>query len=136
MTTQHTPQSQGRAQQPAGTPDDMGRPPPIIAMNQQPQVVMSPDQFRSFMDFRGAHSEEDFPNVSSVAVKLPTFWTHDPDLWFLQTEAVFASRQPPVTRDATKFNHAVTALPSDALNACKNIIRLPATTTDLSLIHI
>ena len=34
---------------------------------------------------------------------------------------------PAVTRDGTKFNHVVTALPSDALNACKNIIRLPVT---------
>ena len=74
--------------------------------------------------------DDDFPNVSSVAVKLPTFWMHDPDLWFLQTEAVFASRSPAVTRDGTKFNHVVITLPSEALNSIKNVIRLPPNTPD------
>ena len=129
MTTQHTPAAGDRQQQ---------APPPVIAMNPPPALMMSPDQLKTLIDSynvqgprgaaaAGAAPEEDFPNVSSVAVKLTTFWTHDPDLWFLQTEAVFASRVPAVTGDGTKFNHCVTALPSDALNACKNIIRLPPT---------
>ena len=63
-------------------------------------------------------------------MKLPTFWIHDPDLWFLQTEAVFATRTPKVTRDQTKFDHVVAALPTEALNAVKNIIRMPPTATD------
>ena len=72
----------------------------------------------------------DFPNVSAVSVKLPTFWTNDPELWFLQTESVFNTRQPRVTRDATKFDHVITALPPDALNSVQNIIRLPGNTVD------
>ena len=130
MATQHTPAGDRQQQ------GDFQGPPPVIAMNPPPALMMSPDQLKTLIDSynvqgaRGAAAaapEEDFPNVSLVAVKLPTFWTHDPDLWFLQTEAVFASRVPAVTRDGTKFNHCVTALPSDALNACKNIIRLPPT---------
>ena len=112
-------------------------------------MLMSPDQFRLFMDKCVPQSPApvqlppvpvapvaqddggpDFPNVSSVAVKLPTFWTHDPDLWFLQTESVFNTRTPWVTRDSTKFDHVVTALPADALNAIQNIIRMPAATPD------
>ena len=134
MATQHTPQGNKAAGQQA-TPGDFQNPPPVVAMAAPPPaMLMSDDQFQVLIDRCGTGhgpgapvAEQDFPNVSSVAVKLPTFWTHDPDLWFLQTEAVFASWSPAVTRDGTKFNHVVTALPSDALNACKNIIRLPVT---------
>ena len=111
-------------------------PPPPVGM------MMSNDQFRELIETCKSEStgagaaagvgaaDADFPGVNSVAVKLPTFWTHDPDLWFLQTEAVFASRVPAVTRDAKKFNHVVTALPSEALNQVKTIIRLAPGTPD------
>ena len=87
-------------------------------------VTLSPEQFQAMMDsdrsppVRATFQDDgpDFPNVSSVSVKLPTFWIHDPDLWFLQTESVFATRTPKVTRDQTKFDHVVTALPFEALN--------------------
>ena len=77
-----------------------------------PPVVMSPDQFKSLIDWIPmmqaapaaiqAEGGQDFgPNVSSVSVKLPTIWMNDPELWFLQVESVFATRTPPVTRDLT-----------------------------------
>ena len=139
-----------------GTPQGTRPPPPPgaagteapIFANPPPQLgpmLMSPDQFRLFMDKCVPQSPApaqlppvaaqddggpDFPNVSSVAVKLPTFWTHDPDMWFLQTESVFNTRTPRVTWDSTKFDHVVTALPADALNAIQNIIRMPAATPD------
>ena len=131
MTTRHTPQNTRQAAEQA-TPGDVQQPPPIAAIG-QPAMMMSPDQFKALIDTckgSDAAGDADFPGVNSVAVKLPTFWMHDPDLWFLQTEAVFASRVPAVTRDATKFNHVVTALPSEALNAIKNVIRLPVATAD------
>ena len=31
--------------------------------------------------------------VAKVAVKLPDFWTEDPDLWFLHAEAAFRNIQ-------------------------------------------
>ena len=150
MTTKHTPlNTRAGAGAGAGTGtgagagagaaaipgDDFQRPPPVVAMGHGP-MLMSSDQFDRLIDTCRAPAaaagtaEDDFPNVSSVAVKLPTFWMHDPDLWFLQTEAVFASRNPPVTRDATKFNHVVTALPSEALNSIKNVIRLAPNAPD------
>ena len=55
---------------------------------------------------------------------------NDPELWFLQVESVFATRTSPVTRDLTKFDHVVTALPAEALNCVQNIIRMPAATPD------
>ena len=133
MTT-HTPRGQ-RGQATAAAPV---RTPPPGFLQPAPAVQLSPDQFKAFMDLHSAAGpvravpdvEIEGVGVNSIGVKLPTFWVHDPDLWFLQTEAVFNSRHPVVTRDATKFNHVVMALPAEALNTCKNIIRLPATTTD------
>ena len=86
MTTQHTPA--GDRQQ-----GDFQGPPPVVAMGPPPALMMSLDQLKTLIDsYSGqgqgraaAAPEDDFPNVSSVAVKLPTFWMHDPDLWFLQT---------------------------------------------------
>ena len=146
MTTKHTPQSdkgppppQQRGATAAEAAPVFATPPPLGPM------LMSPEQFRHFMDTCvpvqqaqaqvapvpvPAEGGPDFPNVSSVAVKLPTFWTTDPELWFLQTESVFKTRTPKVTRDETKFDHAVTALPAEALNCVQNIIRMPATTPD------
>ena len=126
MATAYTFRAQRGAQ--AGTPPGFQQPFPA-----QANVVLSPDQFKSFMENYSTASAptraliDDNIGVNSVAVKLPTFWVHDPELWFLHTEAVFNSCSPPVTRDATKFKHTVTALPAEALNACKNLIRLPAT---------
>ena len=104
-----------------------------------PPVVMSPNQFTSLIDRipagagagAGAAGGQDLaPNVSSVSVKLPSFWMNDPELWFLQVESVFATRTPPVTRDLTKFDHVVTALPTEALNAVHKVIRMPRTAAD------
>ena len=138
---QYTPRGrgpQGQAAQ-AAAAAATGTPPPGFGQPPVQQLVMSPDQFQAIVEsckgqgqgqglVQAIDDGVDFPNLGSVAVKLPTFCMHDPELWFLQTEAVFNTRHPPVTRDATKFNHTVTALLSEALNACRNIIRLPVAT--------
>ena len=49
-------------------------------------------------------------NVSALSLKLATFWAADLEVWFAQTEAQFASRNPPVTVESTKFNHVAAAL--------------------------
>ena len=46
-----------------------------------------------------------------VSIKLPTFWTDSPKVWFLQAESQFAIK--PVTTFLTKFHHCVAALPQD-----------------------
>ena len=43
--------------------------------------------------------------VAKVSVKLPDFWTEDPDLWFLHAEAAFRNAQ--ITQSITKFDHIV-----------------------------
>ena len=139
MSTDRTPVNTRGGQAAAAAAADGAPVAPVFA-NPPPfgPMMMSPDQFKVFMDtcspaaaqVRHDDGGPDFPNVSNVSVKLPTFWTHDPELWFLQTESVFNSRTPKVTRDATKFDHTVTALPADALNAIQNIIRMPVATPD------
>ena len=115
-------------------------PPPTQSM--PAPILLSPTQFQAFLDkmpstpavpppVQAIAQDDggvDYPNVSSVSVKLPSFWTNDPELWFLQTESVFKTRTPRVTRDATKFDHCVSALPPEALNSVQNFIKMPETT--------
>lgn len=43
-------------------------------------------------------------------VKLPPFFTDDPEFWFVTVEAQFASKN--INADASKFNHTLAALPT------------------------
>ena len=47
--------------------------------------------------------------VSKIAVKLPDFWTEDPDLWFLHAESDFHNAQ--VTQSRTELEYVVQKLP-------------------------
>ena len=35
--------------------------------------------------------------VNATAVKLPSFWQGNPEVWFRQVESVFATRNPAIT---------------------------------------
>ena len=48
-------------------------------------------------------------SYKKVSVKLPDFWTEDPDLWFLHAEAAFRNAQ--ITQSKTKFDHIIQKLP-------------------------
>lgn len=48
------------------------------------------------------------PTVQALAVKLPEFYSHNPEGWFLNAEAQFALAK--VTKEQTKFYHAVRVL--------------------------
>ena len=50
------------------------------------------------------------PAVNTVSLKLPTFWTSNPNFWLKQAEAQFAVRN--TYTDATKFHYAVSSLDS------------------------
>ena len=47
----------------------------------------------------------------AVSLKLPTFWTSQPQVWFEQAEAQFHIRQ--ITADATRYYYVVSALDQD-----------------------
>lgn len=64
--------------------------------------------------------------VSAVALKLPTFWTSRPEIWFTQVEAQFATRQ--ITSDETKFNYVVAALDNTTAAEVESLLHHPPST--------
>ena len=58
--------------------------------------------------------------VTKVLVKLPDFWTEDPDLWFLHAEAAFRYAQ--ITQSKTKFDHIVQKLPQKIMVSVRGLI--------------
>ena len=48
--------------------------------------------------------------VNTTAVKLPSFWQGNPEVWFRQVESVFATRNPAITTQDTKFEYVIQAL--------------------------
>lgn len=55
------------------------------------------------------------PEIGSLAVRLPTFWSAAPELWFAQAEASFKNWNPKITSDQTKYHYLLQALPQDVL---------------------
>lgn len=68
-------------------------------------------------------SEEAPEAASTVSLKLPPFWSADPELWFLQVEAQFATRN--ITADTTKFNHLVASLSPEAAGEIRDLLITP-----------
>ena len=58
--------------------------------------------------------------VAKLAVKLPDFWTDDPDLWFLHAESAFRNSQ--VTQLQTKFDHVIQKLPQNIMVSVRGLI--------------
>ena len=42
--------------------------------------------------------------VNATAVKLPSFWQGNPEVWFRQVESVFITRNPAVTASVGTFD--------------------------------
>ena len=65
--------------------------------------------------------------VHKVAVKLPDFWTEDPDLWFLHAESAFRNAQ--VSQSKTKFDHVVQKLPQNIMVSVRGLIMNSSSTS-------
>ena len=64
--------------------------------------------------------------ANAVAVKLPSFWTKQPALWFLQAEAQFNVQK--ITKDCTKYFHVVAALDQETSSRVIDILSNPPET--------
>ena len=62
---------------------------------------------------------------NAVALKLPIFWTSQPEVWFAQAEAQFAIRK--ITADETKYYHVLSALDQGTATRLLDLISSPPT---------
>ena len=68
--------------------------------------------------------------TNHVAIKLPQFWTNDPESWFLQAEAMF--RRAKVQEESTRFDHVLAMLPCEVIASVRDIIKEPDSTRPYS----
>lgn len=61
--------------------------------------------------------------VNAVGLKLPTFWTLQPHVWFTQAEAQFHLRN--ITQDTTKYYHVISALDQSTATRILDVISHP-----------
>ena len=73
------------------------------------------------------HPPAEQPCLSAVSIKLPAFWSSDPQLWFGQVQAQFSTRG--ITNQKTMFDHVIALLsPEFAAEVCDLILTPPAET--------
>ena len=63
--------------------------------------------------------------TNAVAIKLPTFWAQQPEVWFVQAEAQFHIRK--ITDDTTKYYHVVAALDQETSGRILSTLSSPPT---------
>ena len=60
---------------------------------------------------------------AAMAVKLPAFWSGNPEVWFKQVESHFATRR--ITVQLTKFDYVIQALDNNSADRIQSIILSP-----------
>lgn len=64
--------------------------------------------------------------AAAATLKLPPFWSQDPELWFTQIEAQFAVKG--ITQDQTKFDHLVSSLQPETATEVRDVLISPPNT--------
>lgn len=64
------------------------------------------------------------PDLAAVA-RLPAFWRHSPEHWFIQAEATFASQR--ISTNNSRVNHVLTALDAEGIRAVADLLGSSAT---------
>ena len=62
-------------------------------------------------------------NAVALNLKLPAFWTSQPEVWFAQAEAQFHIRS--ITADATKYYYVVSALDQPTAGRLLDVLQSP-----------
>lgn len=62
-------------------------------------------------------------DVNAVGIKLPTFWTHSPDLWFNRAEGQFRLKK--ITTQLTMFDHVLAVLTEDIMRTVRKAAGSP-----------
>ena len=76
-------------------------------------------------DAEGPANAARAPTIAAVSIKLPPFWPQDPDVWFAQVEAQFATKG--VTVQKTKFDYPISSLtPEFAMEVRDLLLKPPA----------
>ena len=65
--------------------------------------------------------------VATVAVKVPPFWPHDLELWFINLEGQFAFAN--ITKQITKFHYVVGNLPPEYARNVRSLLKDPKEAT-------
>jgi len=68
--------------------------------------------------------------LTTVTIKLPTFWTDSQEVWLLQAKAQFENKR--ITTSQTKFTHCVVSPLQDVTCRLLDLVRSP----QVSLVHL
>ena len=68
-------------------------------------------------------SEDPVESINHLSAKLPPCWTQDIELWLLQCEAQFRTRN--IQRESTKFDYIIQALPPEVITQLRSFILDP-----------
>ena len=62
-------------------------------------------------------------NIAATSVKLPTFWSQDPEIWFVSVESQFNTKN--ITVDQTRYDYLISALSPETAGEVRDVILNP-----------
>lgn len=76
--------------------------------------------------------ERSAAEMAAVSVKLPPFWSADPEIWFAQVEATFTTRR--ITSQRTRFDYVIASLAPDVATEVRDLILKPPDATPYTVL--